>query len=245
MYQGHMERIANMPLQIMARRVLLVSLIAYLLLLADCSGSTSSTPSASPTARVSPTPSTPAIPAGTVLYQADWSHGFGGWQVTSGWKATNGYLQSDGSNNISITAPYRPTVQNYAVEIRLQVVSVVQIGGFFILSADPMPGRDGYDATVDSLLTPGLTSGSLAPKLSLAIDPLSSTDDFQIHDYQAGSDWRTYRVEVRGPVATLLIDGARNSQALSDKTSYLSNGPIRLKCGLVILRVSDFRIIAL
>lgn len=234
-----------MPGQIMAKRVFLVSLIAYLLLLAACSGSTSSMPSASPTSRVSPTPSTPAILAGTILYQADWSHGFAGWQVTGGWKAMNGYLQSNGSNNISITAPYRPTVPNYAVEVRLQVVSVVQIGGFFILSADSMPGRDGYDATVSSLLTPGLTSGSLAPKLSMAIDPLSSMEDYQIHDYQAGSDWRTYRIEVRGPLATLLVDGARNSQALSDKTSYLSNGPIRLKCGLVILRVKDFRIIAL
>jgi len=234
-----------MPGHILCKRVLLVSLIAYLLLLAACSGNASTTPSASPTARVSPTPSSPAIPAGTVLYQADWSHGFGGWQVTGGWKATNGYLQSDGSDNISITAPYRPTVLNYAVEVHLQVVSVVQVGGFFILSADRMPGRDGYNATVSSLLTPGLTSGSLAPKLAMAIDPLSSMEDYQIHDYQAGSDLRTYRIEVRGPQATLLLNGARNIQAVSDSTSYLSNGPIRLKCGLVILRVSDFRIIAL
>jgi len=234
-----------MPGQILCKRVLLVSLIAYLLLLAACSGNVSSTPSASPTARVSPTPSAPAIPAGTVLYQADWSHGFGGWQVSGGWKAMNGYLQSDGSNNISITSPYRPTVPNYAVEIGIQVVSVVHVGGFFILSADQLPGKDGYDATVSSLLTPGLNSGSLAPKLDIEIDPLSSMEDFQIHDYQVGSDLRTYRIEVRGPVATLLVDGAKNVQAASDSTSYLSNGPIRFKCGLVILRVSDFRIIAL
>src|SRR5438874_891729 len=114
------------------RQALLISLVGCLLFLAACSAGTSSTPSVSPTPRATPTatPSVPTLPAGTVLYQADWSHGFGGWQVTGGWKAMNGYLQSDGSNNISITAPYRPAVPNYAIEVRLQVVSVPKNGGF-------------------------------------------------------------------------------------------------------------------
>ena len=47
------------------------------------------------------------------------------------------------------------------------------------------------------------------------------------------------------PRLTFLVNGARNSQAVSTKTDYLSNGPIHLTCGGVILRVSNFRIIAL
>src|SRR5438034_7396549 len=53
---------------------------------------------------------------------------------------------------------YRPVVPNYAVELRLQVVRVPEDGGFFTLSADPMPGRDGYDAAVSNLLKPGIGS---------------------------------------------------------------------------------------
>src|SRR5438874_809824 len=121
-----MEKVAKMLGQTVARRLLSVLLITFLLLLVACSGSAPSTPSVSPTATI---PSTPTIPAGTVLYQADWSHGLAGWQVTGGWKALHGYLQSDGSNTLSLTPTYRPAVPNYAVEVRVQVVSVVNDGG--------------------------------------------------------------------------------------------------------------------
>ena len=193
------------------------------------------------------TPSAPAIAAGTVLYQADWSHGFAGWHVTGGWKAINGYLQSDASSNISITVPYKPIVPNYAVEYRLQVVRVPVDGGFFTLSADPLPGKDGYNADVSNLLKPGHTTSGLAPQLELMINPRTSMDaaSVQVHDYEPGSDWRTYRVEVYKWHAVFLVDGARNSQAVTTKTDYLSNGPIHFTCGMVILRVSNFRIIAL
>ncbi|TMB89633.1 MAG: hypothetical protein E6J44_03060 [Chloroflexi bacterium] len=110
-----------------------------------------------------------------------------------------------------------------------------------------MPGRDGYDAAVSNLLKPGHTTGGLAPELALMINPLASMDvgSVQVKDYDPGADWRTYRVEVRQWEATFLVNGARNSQAVSTKTDYLSNGPIHLTCGGVILRVSNFRIIAL
>jgi len=227
------------------RQALSIFLVGSLLLLAACSAGTSSTSSPSPISRASA--ATPTLPAGTVLYQADWSRGFAGWQVTAGWKAMHGYLQSDAGRNISITAPYRPVVPNYAVELRLQVVRVPEDGGFFTLSADPMPGRDGYDAAVSNLLKPGHTTGGLAPELALMINPLASMDvgSVQVKDYDPGADWRTYRVEVRQWGATFLVNGARNSQAVSTKTDYLSNGPIHLTCGGVILRISNFRIIAL
>lgn len=233
------------PNQRWQRQALSIFLVGSLLLLAACSAGTSSTSSPSPTSRASAT--TPTLPAGTVLYQADWSRGFAQWQVTAGWMAMHGYLQSDATQNISITAPYRPVVSNYAVELRLQVVRVPEDGGFFSLSANPMPGRDGYDAAVSNLLKPGHTTGGLAPELGIMIDPLSSMDvgSVQVKDYDPGADWRSYRVEVREWAATFLVNGARNSQAVSTKTDYLSNGPIHLTCGGVILRVSNFRIVAL
>src|SRR5947207_15468645 len=100
------------------RQTLSIFLVGSLLLLAACSAGTSPTSSPSPTSRASA--ATPTLPAGTVLYQADWSRGFAGWQVTAGWKAMHGYLQNNAGRNISIIAPYMPVVPNYAAEPRLQ-----------------------------------------------------------------------------------------------------------------------------
>ncbi len=38
-----------------------------------------------------PTPARP--PKGTMLFEADWSHGLTGWQATAGWKVINGIFQ--------------------------------------------------------------------------------------------------------------------------------------------------------
>src|SRR5712692_3228363 len=66
-----------------------VLFVLLLFLLEACSAGTSST-TAMPTATIhaarhlSPTPT--RLPAGTALYQADWSHGLAGWSEAKGWK---------------------------------------------------------------------------------------------------------------------------------------------------------------
>src|SRR5215475_7938697 len=97
------------------RHIFLALLVLLLLSLVACSPSASPTsPQPSPVstrpASLSPTP-----PAGSVLYQADWSQGLVGWQASEGWRVMNGILQSYGGSKLSITIPYEPTVPNYAI----------------------------------------------------------------------------------------------------------------------------------
>jgi hypothetical protein len=55
----------------------------------------------------------------------------------------------------------------------------------------------------------------------------------------------TFRVEVSGNEAILLVDGVQIGRASSQNTDLLSNGPISLISSLVVLRVSGLRIITL
>ncbi|SRR5581483_5558245 len=210
-------------------------------LVVACSSGQSATPVA--------TPRSTTIPSGTVLYQSNWSRGLKDWQASAKWQVTQEYLQTDLSDNLSLTVPYKPDVPNYAVEFDLQVVNVPRDGGYFMLTADNIPGKkDGYQARVLGLLGPNPHNAATHPLAEVAIDPLEDAKDdvnYPAIDYEPGPNWRTYRVEVRGESVFFLVDGSRVSRSASAKTSQLSNGPIRLICGLAILRVKNFRISSL
>jgi hypothetical protein len=229
---------------------LVVFLVWFLLFsLTACSAGASSTtaaPQATGTApRNSPPTSTP-LPAGTVLYQANWSHGLTGWLGTHGWKVVQGQLESDSSGSATFTIPYRLSVTDYAVEVRIQIVrSVPPYGGYYEIVAPKLPGKDGYHAGVLDLKAPGPRPFGDHPQSQVYFD--SSGDSAQSNgipqDYEPGSGWHTYRVEVRGNEASLLDDGTQIGSASSQQTDVLSNGPIEFNCALVILRVSDVRIL--
>lgn len=231
---------------------LLMLLVSFLLFsLGACSAGTSSTtvpPKASvPAARhLSPTP-TP-LPAGTVLYQADWSHGLTGWTGAQGWKVVQGQLVSDSSGTATFTIPYRPTVSDYAVEVRIQIVrSVPPYGGYYEIIAPKLPGKDGYHAGVLDLKVPGPRPFGDHPQSQVYLDPYSDMNPGSgiPQDYEPGSGWHTYRVEVRGNEASLLDGGTQIGSASSQQTDVLSNGPLGLSSELVILRVSSVRILTL
>jgi hypothetical protein len=148
-----------------------------------------------------------------------------------------------------ITSPFRSPTPNYAVEFRLQLVNVSQIAGTeYALSAAPATGQDGYIAQVDHVM---LHSCMFAchPHEVIYIDPMvdqeQGTGAFQVHDFEPGTVWRTYRVEVRGSQAWLLIDGHVASWAHGVKTPQLSTGPIHFYCTGVELRLSDFKVYSL
>jgi len=158
----------------------LLAVLAILLLfsLGACSAGSSPTPVQShtpvPTAtQISPTPT--SLPKGTVLYRADWSHGPSGWQSSPSWKLTQGYFQSDTGMNATLTAPYMPTVPNYAIEVRLQVVSVPHGSGSFLITADRAAGKDGYQASVLDIRE-GPRPDFSHPQAQIYIDPLSSME---------------------------------------------------------------------
>jgi hypothetical protein len=229
--------------------VLLVGLL--LVSLGACSTGTPSTTVPSQTVppsvnHTSPTP-TP-LPAGTLLYQADWSHGLSGWPGAHGWKVVQGQLESDTSGSATFTIPYQLHVSDYAIEFRLQVVrSLPPYGGDYEIVAPKLPSKDGYHAGVFDLKAPGLHPFGQHPQSNVYLDPYSnpSQGSGMPQDYEPGTGWHTYRVEVRGNEASLLDDGTQIGNASSQRTDTLSNGPIEFDCTLVILRVSNLRILTL
>ncbi len=193
-------------------------------------------------------PTATSLPAGTVLYQADWSHGLASLQGTHGWKVVRGQLETSTSDPAMLVVPYRPTVINYAIEIRLQIVRLFQTnGGYFTIMASKEAGRDGYQAGVNGLEGSQSRPNGAHPQAQVYIDPISSMAIGSAYpiDYEPGSEWHTFRVEVQGNEAILLVDGVQIGRASSEKTDLLSNGPIRLSSALLDLRVSSLRIVAL
>lgn len=227
-------------------------LVMFLLFsLVACSAGTSSATvppqaKASPAKHTSPTP-TP-LPAGTVLYKADWSHGLAGWPGAQGWKVVQGQLESDTSSSATFTIPYQLSVTDYAVEVRIQVVrSMPPYGGHYEIVAPKEPGKDGYHAGVLDLKAPGPHPFGLHPQSNVYLDPYGDTARGSgiPQDYEPGTGWHTYRVEVRGNEASLLDNGTQIGSVSSEQTDALSNGPIEFSSELVILRVSDVRILTL
>ncbi|QBD82020.1 hypothetical protein EPA93_41000 [Ktedonosporobacter rubrisoli] len=225
----------------------LLLLMVYLVIsLVACTtgpgAASSSTPS--PTAKPQPT----QIPAGTVLYKGDWSNGLTGWQATSGWKLEGNYAQSALSDNNTLTSPYTPKTNNYSVEFRLQVVSIPKDGGYYILAVSPSKGQDGVQARVLSLLGPGEHGYATHPMIEIVTDPENDNVNANLataFDFEPTTKWHTYRLDVRGRQAALYIDDQKLSSVVTVKESPLSEGPIKFICGKAILRISDFRILAL
>lgn len=218
-------------------------------MLAACSSGTGSVPASSspqahtPTVVVTPSPT---LAAGTVLFQANWSQGLAGWSGTQGWTIVQGQLEVTSGSSAALAIPYKPVVNNYAIEIRLQVVRLLQDhGGNFVLTGAKQNGKDGYQAGVLDLKKPGPFGSH--PQAQALIDPNGDMPMgcCQPIDYEPGSDWHTYRLEVQDNGVRLLDDGTQIAYADSNATDTLSNGPLSLNSTLVVLRVSSLRILAL
>lgn len=218
-----------------------------LLALGACSAGAGPTQSSRTTATPpTPTPTRPAIPSGTTLFQSDWSHGLAQWGGSAGWKIVNGMPQSDLSNNNAFVPPYKLTIPNYAIEFRFQIVRVPHNGGYFIVKANKTPGKDGYVAGILNLLSPAPHSPFANPQIQIYLDPISAMEaPMRPTDYEAGSFWHTFRVEVRESSANFLADGFSKGTATSTETNSLSNGPLQLISAGAVVRVSNVRIIAL
>ena len=226
-------------------------IVLLLFSLGACSAGTSSTtvpPQATVPAARHPSSTPTPLPAGTILYQAHWSDGLAGWPGAHGWKVVQGQLESDSSGSAAFTIPYRLSVSDYAIEVRIQVVrSVPPHGGYFLISAPKSPGKDGYHAGVLGLKGSAPRPFGDHPQSQVYLDPTGdmSAGNGIPKDYEPGSGWHTYRVEVQGNEASLLDDGVQIGSASSQQTDVLSNGPIGFSSELVILRVSSLRILTL
>ncbi|MDQ2717367.1 MAG: DUF1080 domain-containing protein [Chloroflexota bacterium] len=236
------------------KRVLCIFFIGCLVLtLASCaqgapSGRLNRVPSATSVPSASPQSTTATIPSGTVLYQADWSHGLSGWQASGGWQVIHGQLEVNSPAMASLTIPYRLTLTSYAIEVRIQVVRLLhENGGYFSIFTQKAPGRDGYQAGVSDLKGTEPRPNGSHPQAQVFMDPTSSTTmgTGMPIDYEPGWQWHTYRVEVQDNQARLLVDDVQIGTASSNDTDVLSNNPIGLSTEQTVLRVSNLRIIAL
>lgn len=240
------------PPRLQQRSILPVFLVGFLLFsLGACAAGPSSTtvpPQSTVPATGHPSPTPTPLPAGIVLYQADWSHGLAGWQGTQGWKVVQGQLETDSSGSATLIIPYQPQVSDYAVEIRLQIVSLLsQTGGSsFAIFAKKAPGKDGYEAGVNTILGTAPHPMAAHPASLVALDPSDDTapgSGLPIA-YYPRSGWHIYSVEVRGNEARLLVDGEQvGNSARSEQAKALSNGPLGLSSELLVLRVSSIRIL--
>lgn len=217
------------------------SILLGISVLASCTPS--QTTLQTPTATAQPTP------APRLVYQADWSHGLSDWMATPGWTVAGGVLVSDMGSDRQITSPFRPTTPNYAVEFRVQLISVApNVGTEYSLSADSTSSADGYIALFDHIMLHQCMF-ACHPHLAVYIDPMVDQDvgtgTVQIHDFEPETHVVTYRLEVRGPLATLLVDGHVASHATTTRTPQLSAGAIHFYCTGVALRLSDFKVYAL
>jgi len=164
-----------------------------------------------------------------------------------GWKVAQGQLESDSSGSATFTIPYQPSVSDYAIEIRLEIVRLLsQNGGAsFTIFATKSPGKDGYQAGVSNLL--GAVPHAMAdhPQSQVFLDPSDDTSPGTglPNAYYPRAGWHTYRVAVQGNEAILLVDGQQISSASSQQTDVLSNGPLGVSSQMVVLRVSSVRIL--
>jgi hypothetical protein len=222
----------------------LVLLIAALASLAACGSTVANVP----TATSAPTgPTATSVPAGTVLFQSDWSKGLDGWQASDGWTVRGGLLEMDGQDNRTLTIPYQPAVRDYAVEFQVQVVYEPKDGGYFWVHATPTPQAAGYRAGVFGLLTTTPHFNGDHPTAEVMLDPIEAQTIASQHptDYEPHSVMWTYHVEVRDNSVQFRRDTASLSAAVAIKEGPLSQGPLKIECGLASLRFGQIRITAL
>ena len=225
--------------------VRILALLSLVLMLVGCSAGGAQTHSTTPPA-VTLTPTHPSIPSGTVLYQADWSHGLAAFGNPPGWKVVNGMLQSDLSDSNKLTLPYISTDPNYALEVHFQIVSVPVNGGYFVVNADQKKGKDGYNAGILSLLGPAAHNQFANPQVQVYIIPSDDMGSRMVtSDYEPGSSQHTYRIEVQDSNVTFKINDVRKSSAYSTVTNVLSNGPFEVASSGAVVDVSSISIMAL
>jgi hypothetical protein len=234
------------------QQILRAPLIGFLTILfvACATGTSSTSPSVatthSPVVMVTAQPTATMLPSGTVLFQANWTHGLSSWQATARWKVVSGQLEANSSNSDSLTIPYKLTVSDYAIEVRFQIVGLlVKDGGYFTIVATKQPGKDGYQAGVSDLKGAGPFGSH--PQAQVFIDPESDTTQgtgLPI-DYEPGFGWHTFRIEVQGNEVRMLDGGTQIGRASSDRTDQLSNGPLGLAIAGIEVRVSSLRIVTL
>lgn len=183
---------------------------------------------------------------GTVLYRADWSHGMDGWVGSSGWRVVNGEMVNDGSDCCDVFAPdILGHVADYSVRARIQVNQGTSVNFFSLVArgkdiGNGLLGYDtgGYDGGVDDLTSPG--AGQVSGQAFISH---TGETDLAGAPFDPNLTFHDYRLDVRGNVITLFIDGQQIAQT-SDST-YPDPGRVGLRADNTSISVTAFVVIAL
>lgn len=205
-----------------------------------------SLPTAEPTATAEPTPEPTATPlpaAGTVLYEADTSGGFEEWPNSGGWQTVSGMLVNDGSSEISsfMPAPYQVGLPDYAVEVEMQWIREGETFGIVVRGVDD----GGYWIGGTSSCASGrwlVVWGGPAQALGCPGRERNALPESFI-DFGIDNQWHTYRIEVRGNLIRVSVDGTLLLETSDNR--YLSSGQVGVWSQGAQVNIRRFSVIAL
>jgi len=174
-----------------------------------------------------------------VLYETGVGKGgFEAWSLTPDWKHLNGVLLNDGTggNFAPIFAPYRPNSADYVVEAQIRSLTNASNSFGVVVRAD---GGKGY-AT-------GVGGGWGGTTNICYLSGWWGTNDMggcvgKGQAFDPGSEWHTYRVEIKGNTITLFIDNAVMTRVTDNR--FLSAGAVGLWSNRYQLEVRNFRVMA-
>lgn len=188
------------------------------------------------------------LPVGSILYQADWRTGPGGWITSPGWGITGGMLVSDGSISDAtrwIEAPIRlDQVTDYAVEARIQFVSFGTDFGFVCPGSAGIVVRSGYwVGYFQQYLSFACQSVLLLRVKNDANVRINLDAHISARQYKVDRDFHLYRVEVRGNRLSLFVDGIMLLDGTDNR--FLNSGQVGLWSSVAQIAVQSFRVIKL
>jgi len=190
-------------------------------------------------------PSRPA--SSTLLYASSWQHGTLGWSSTghNGWHTVNGQLLFDGAGSSAIIAPIRLVNRlNYAVEATIQTTG--QHGnyndgyGFGLV----FRAKKGFDVYPHPGAPSALGAGMVQSVAAISgVWVYAEDNKLASTNFDPGTAWHTYRVEVRGNSIRLLIDGQLACHVKSNQ--FLGNPRVGLYSIESEIGVGSFKVYGL
>lgn len=178
------------------------------------------------------------------LYQENGSDNWSGWKGSPDWKVKNGLLMNDGSApgsncgfaDPSMVAPTTITVANFAIEVKIQVISLgnnfgITVGGFYDNSGGQGEGWNVFNGYA-------VESSDNGPDVCNAHAPGTG----QPVQFDPGTSWHIYRMEVTGQHGKLFVDNHFITE--SDHLDWFA-GKVGLFCGDTQLNISSFTVYAI
>ena len=189
------------------------------------------------TSTPTPIPSPTAVSPGTVLCDtANPGQGWDNWNLVTGWKVLNGELLYDGTGNgekLVAPASCQPTTPNYAVDVRMRIVSGCCHFGIIIRGGASTNGYTGYQLSIYTTTYQNIFISTLGGNGGAG------------SGYSFDNNFHIWRAEVKGNVINFVVDGGK-VLSLTDNTYIFSPGEVSICCtDTMQLEITSFKITAL